>query len=69
MKSIIKQLNEFCICDGISYIESPLFEGMTDKDIDEWKMSGGKVVVRCKACGKEKITPQKAIAIVLAGRD
>ena len=42
-----------CSCGGELFVEAPPFEQMSNKDIEEWKQAGGRVMVLCKECGKE----------------
>lgn len=40
-------------CGGELYVEAPPFEQMSDQDKEDWKSSGGRIMVLCKSCGEE----------------
>ena len=62
MEGLRQRIEKFCVCGGKSYTEAPPFEEMSDKDIENWRESGGRIMVLCKVCGREKITPESVCA-------
>ena len=46
-------------CGGELYVEAPPFEEMTEKDKEDWKKSGGRIMKLCKDCGKEDLTEEQ----------
>ena len=43
-----------CRCGGELCVEVPPFSEMSQQDIDDWRNSGGRVMVCCKECGTEQ---------------
>ena len=46
-------------CGGEVYVEAPPFEQMSNKDIEDWKNSGGRVMELCKDCGREDLSEEQ----------